>query len=297
MAVKAVDPATAASTSSIFASLKPNPVSQLQPGEVLIGQEMAKNLDLRMGDTVAISFMRLDLGLSGLQPKVMGFKVAGIFKSQIAEYDKGWAFIHIADSQSVAGSQEAEYVEVRTRSVDAIDRVKTEALGRLNQEHRRGFMAQDLRDTNKPLFEALRFEKVIFACLLSLIVVIAATNIISSLGMLVIEKRRDLGVLLSLGASPLNVRRIFILHGIRIGAVGTLVGLGISVPACIVLDLTHFFRLPKSLYDFITYIPFRVHVLDLIIIAVFPVLVAWLAAWYPARRAAAVDPVDALRAE
>jgi lipoprotein-releasing system permease protein len=297
VAVKAVDPATAHSTSSIFDSAQPVPVERLQPGEVIIGKDLADNLNLHPGDTVAVSFMRLELGLSGLQPKMMAFKVASIFNSRNSEYDKNWAFIHIADAQAVADSTEAEFIEVRTKGVDSIDAVKSSVLRRLNQDGHGGFLAQDLRDTNRSLFAALVFEKWLFTGLLSLIVLISAFNIISSLVLLVTEKRRDLGVLLSLGATPDQVKRLFVLQGLRIGSIGTAWGLGLSIPLCLVLDTYKIIRLPKALYDFITYVPFRLHILDVAVAIVFPVFVAWLAAWYPSRRAAMVDPVDALRAE
>jgi lipoprotein-releasing system permease protein len=295
--LKAVDPASAHGTSSIFDSLRPIPVEQLKEGEILIGQELARNLGLRVGDPVAVVFLRMDLGLSGLQPKMAGFKVAGIFNSHISEYDKSWAFIHILDAERLAGTDQAEMIEVRARSVDAIDEVKPAVLAALNGKGPGPYFAQDLRDTNRALFAALRVEKWIFGAILALIVLIAAFNIVGSLVLLVTEKRRDLGVFLALGATPRQIQRLFELQGLRIGAVGTAWGLGLSVPFCLVADRYRLIKLPPAVYDFITFVPFRLHVLDLALVAVFPLLVAWGASRYPARRAASVDPVDALRAD
>ena len=106
--LKAVDPASAHGTSSIFDSVKPIPVEQLKEGEILIGQELARNLGIRVGDQVGVVFLRMDLGLSGLQPKMAGFRVAGTFYSHIGEYDKSWAFIHINDAMRLAGTDQAE---------------------------------------------------------------------------------------------------------------------------------------------------------------------------------------------
>jgi len=295
--LKAVDPASAHGTSSIFDSLKPLPVERLQEGEILIGQELARNLGLRVGDSVAVVFLRMDLGLSGLQPKMAGFKVAGTFNSHIGEYDKNWAFIHILDAERLAGSDQAEMIEVRAGSVDAIDQVKPAVLRQLNGSGPGPFFAQDLRDTNRALFAALRVEKWIFGAILALIVLIAAFNIVGSLVLLVTEKRRDLGVFLALGATPRQIQRLFELQGLRIGAVGTAWGLGLSVPFCLVADHYRLLKLPAAVYDFITFVPFRLNVLDLALVAAFPLLVAWGASRYPARRAASVDPVDALRAD
>ncbi len=106
--LKAVDPASAHGTSSIFDSLKPITVEQLKEGDILIGQELARNLGIHVGDQVGVVFLRMDLGLSGLQPKMAGFRVAGTFYSHIGEYDKSWAFIHINDAMRLAGTDQAE---------------------------------------------------------------------------------------------------------------------------------------------------------------------------------------------
>jgi len=295
--VKAVDPKSAHATSSIFDSLQPAPVEQLKPGEILIGRDLQRSLELRVGDEVAISFMRLDLGLAGLQPRMMAFQVAGVFESHISTYDKGWAFIHIEDAKRMANTDQAMLIEVRTKGVDAIDEVKSAVLATLNKNTYGPFRASDLRENNRPLFAALKVEKMVFGIILGFIVLIAAFNIVASLVLLITEKRRDLGVLLSLGATPKQIQRLFELQGIRIGAVGTAWGLGVSVPFCLIADRFKLVRLPAAVYDFITYMPFRLKFMDLLLVAIFPLLVAWWASRYPAKRASRVDPVDALRAE
>jgi lipoprotein-releasing system permease protein len=295
--LKAVDPASAHGTSSIFDSVKPITVEQLKEGDILIGQELARNLGIHVGDQVGVVFLRMDLGLSGLQPKMASFRVAGTFYSHIGEYDKSWAFIHINDAMRLAGTDQAELIEVRAKSVDAIDQVKPAVLAALNGNGPGPFFAQDLRDTNRALFAALRVEKWIFGAVLALIVLIAAFNIVGSLVLLVTEKRRDLGVFLALGATPHQVQRLFEMQGLRIGAVGTLWGLGVSVPFCLLADHYRLIKLPSAVYDFITFVPFRLNLFDLSLVAAFPLLVAWLASRYPAKRAARVDPVEALRAD
>ncbi|WP_306591155.1 ABC transporter permease [Geothrix sp. 21YS21S-4] len=292
--VKAVDPATAEGTSSIFDSLKPTPIRQLREGEIILGQELAQRLGLRIGDTAALAVFRLELGLGGQQPKLAAFRVAGTFYSHSSEYDKSWAFIHLADAMRLARSEgRAEMIEVRADSIDAIETVKPRVIEALGP----AFHATDLRESNKALFAALTVEKWAFAAVLSLIVLVAAFNIVASLVLLVTEKRRDLGVLLALGATPKQIQRLFELQGLRIGAVGTAWGLGLSVPLCLVLDRFRLVKLPAAVYDFITYMPFRLKLLDVLLVGALPLLVSWLAARYPAKKAAALDPVDALRAE
>jgi len=298
VAVKAIEPGTAHGTSSIFDSLQPKPVEQMQEGELLVGRELAKSIGLRLGDTVGIAFMRPDLGLSGLQPRMVAFKIAGLFESHISEYDQRWVFIHLADAKRLAQTEQAEFIEVRASSVDAIDTVKSAAMRALNGEANKGpYLATDLRDINRALFSALKFQKLLFAIILAFIVVLAAFNIVAILVLFITEKRRDLGVLLALGATPRQVQRIFELQGVRICAVGTAWGMGLAVPACWIADRWKLIKLPPALYDFITYVPFKLSIFDLVIVAVFPLLVAWAAARYPARRAAKLNPVDALRAE
>jgi lipoprotein-releasing system permease protein len=297
VAVKGIDPATAHGTSSIFDSLQPMPVERMQEGELLVGRELARNIGLRLGDNVGIAFMRPELGLSGIQPRMMGFKVAGIFDSHISEYDQRWVFIHLEDAKRLAQTSQAEFIEVRASSVDAIETVKPAALSALNGEAKRLYMATDLRDANRSLFSALKFQKLLFAIILAFIVVLAAFNIVAILVLFIAEKRRDLGVLLALGATPRQIQRIFELQGVRICAVGTAWGMGLAVPACWILDRWKLVKLPPALYDFITYVPFKLSVWDLAAVAIFPLLVAWAASRYPARRAAELNPVDALRAE
>ena len=292
--IKAVDPATAHKTSSIFDSMQPTPIQQLQEGEIVLGKELAQRMGLRVGDNVAAVFFRMELSLGGQQPKFATYRVAGTFHSHSSEYDKAWAFIHLADATRLARSNgQAEMIEVRASSIEAIDEVKPRVMAALGS----AYQATDLRESNKALFASLTVEKWAFATILSLIVLVAAFNIISSLVLLVTEKRRDLGVLLALGATPKQIQRLFELQGLRIGAVGTAWGLGTSIPLCLVLDHFKLLKLPAAVYDFITYMPFRLKLLDLVLVAVFPLLVSWLAARYPARKAAALDPVDALRAE
>jgi len=291
--VVGIDPATARQTSSILEQVRPVPVEQLKEGEILLGAGVADAAQIPVGATVAVIFVRLDVGLSGFQPRLMAFRVAGTFQSHISEYDKNWAYIHIEDAKRIAASEQAEMIGVRTRDFQSIDTVKGAVLKTLGG----AYLTHDLREQNRQLFSALRLEKWIASALLSLIVLVSAFNIVASLVILVTEKRRDLGVLLALGATPRQVARIFELQGIRIAAVGTAWGMAVAIPFCFVADHFKLIKLPEAVYDFLTYLPLKMAVGDLVIVAIFPMLVAWLASRYPARRASSVDPVNALRAE
>lgn len=297
LVIKAVDPQSAHSTSSIFDSLNPVNIEQLKEGEILIGSELAKNINAQIGDLVTAVFLRMELGLYGLQPKMANFKIAGLFQSNISEYDSHWAFIHIKDAMKLANSDQAEMIEIRTFNVDTITQVKLAVLNILNNKNTQLFFAQDLRDTNKALFAALRVEKWIFGVIFAFIVIIAMFNTIGTLTLLVTEKRKDLGILLTLGATPKQIQHIFEFQGLYIGALGTALGLGFAIPFCIIANHYQLVKLPMSVYDFITFIPFHLNTLDIILIAIFPLVISWVASRYPAKHAARLDPIKAIKSD
>lgn len=291
--VVGIDPSTARQTSSILEQVRPTPVEQLKEGEILLGKGVADAAQIPLGAQVAVIFVRLDVGLSGFQPRLMAFRVVGTFESHISEYDKNWAYIHIDDAKRIAATDQAEMIGVRTQDFKSIDAVKASVLKSLGG----AFMTHDLREQNRQLFSAMRLEKWIASALLSLIVLVSAFNIVASLVILVTEKRRDLGALLALGATPRQIERIFELQGLRIAAVGTAWGMAVAIPFCLIADRFKLIMLPEAVYDFLTYLPLKLALGDLCLVAVFPMAVAWLASRYPARRASSVDPVNALRAE
>jgi len=297
LVVKGIEPVTAHKTSSIFDSLYPISIEQLNCGEIIIGKDLADILNIKIGDQVATLFLRVNKETKELQPKMANFRVAGLFRSNISEYDKHWSFIHIKDAMRLAKSSQAEMIEVRTKDIDSIEQVKLSVMSKLNTSNSSMFFAQDLRDTNKALFAALRVEKWIFVAILSFIVIIAAFNIIGSLTLLVTEKRRDIGLLLTLGTTPKQVQRMFELQGLYIGAMGTIWGLCLSIPFCMLANKYQLIKLPAAVYDFITFVPFRIYPFDIALIAIFPLIVAWIASKYPSRHAANINLINVLRAE
>lgn len=289
--IKGVDPASAEMTSTIFSSLKPYSVSRLEEGEILIGQQLAERLGLKVGSEISVAYFRLSLGPSGSQPKVGAYRVAGIFTSHIGEFDRSWAFIHLNDAMRLAKTQRAEMIDVRTRSTDEITDIKSAVLQSIGAQ----YVASDLRDTNRALFAALRVEKWLFTSLIGIIVCIAVFNIVASLILLVTEKKRDLGVLLALGATPEQIEGAFARQGLQMGLRGTAWGLIFAIPFCYFADHYRWIPLPSAVYDFITYVPFRLHFEDVLIAILFPLSVSWLASKYPARVAARLHPIDSMR--
>lgn len=291
----AVDPATAGPTTSMFDHLQPIRIQDLKEGEIVMGEEAARRVHAQVGDTLALTFGRLDMGLGGTMPRTKAVRLAGTFRCGISTYDQSWAYMHLEDANALADSSEAGMVVVRTRSLDDIDGVKAAATRSLDPETTQLI---DLREgSNRELFAAMKVQKWVFTAILSLLVVVAAFNIVACLVTLVAEKRRDLGVLLSLGATPDQVERIFTGLAMRLALRGVLWGLGLGIPMCLIADHFKLVKLPAAVFDFITYLPFRLQVLDVVLVTAFPFLIAWIAARFPARRAAATDPVEALRAD
>jgi lipoprotein-releasing system permease protein len=257
----------------------------------VIGQQLAERLGLTVGSEISVAYFRLSLGPTGSQPKVAAYRIAGIFRSDIGEFDRSWAFIHLNDAMRLARTQQAEMIDVRTRSTDDITDIKSAVLKKIGGQ----FVASDLRDTNRALFSALRVEKWLFTSLIGVIVCIAVFNIVASLILLVTEKKRDLGVLLALGATPKQIEGAFARQGLHMGLRGTAGGLLFALPFCYLADRYRWIPLPSAVYDFITYVPFRLHVTDILIAILFPLSVSWLASKYPARVAARLHPIDSMR--
>jgi lipoprotein-releasing system permease protein len=191
----------------------------------------------------------------------------------------------------LAKTQRAEMIDVRTRSTDEITDIKSAVLQSIGAQ----YVASDLRDTNRALFAALRVEKWLFTSLIGIIVCIAVFNIVASLILLVTEKKRDLGVLLALGATPEQIEGAFARQGLQMGLRGTAWGLIVAIPFCYFADHYRWIPLPSAVYDFITYVPFRLHFTDVLIAILFPLGVSWLASKYPARVAARLHPIDSMR--
>ncbi len=293
-----VEPSTVHGTTSIFDSLKPIPIEKLQEGEIVLGVEAAERYGLKVGGEAVLTFTRETLSLAGSVPTTAVFKVVGLFHCRISEYDRGWCYLHLNDLNRIAETENAGYIGVRAKDIPKIDEVKTRILLALGQKDQKGlYQLPDLRESNRMMFSALKVLKWVYTAIFSLILLVAMFNIVASLVLLITEKRRDVGVLLSLGCTPAQIQRSFELQGLRIAAMGTAWGLGIGIPFCLICDHFKLIQLPTSVIDFITYLPVRMAFFDLMVVILFPLAVAWVASRYPARRAASVDPVDALRAE
>lgn len=260
---------------------------------LLIGHELARQLGVFAGDTVLITSPQGRLTPFGLVPRHRSFEVAGVFESGFWDFDAGWVFTRLDVTQELFGLPgRVSVLELRLTDVYAADAISRQADALAGK----GFATATWMELNKSLFRALRLEKLVTALIIGLIVFVAGLNILILLVMLVLEKRRDIAVLLSLGARTAQVQRIFISHGVAIGALGTLLGLGLGYGLAEAGQRWELFPLDPQLYG-IAAVPFRTHWLDGLAIAAVALLISFAATIYPARRATRILPAEVLRYE
>jgi lipoprotein-releasing system permease protein len=219
------------------------------------------------------------------------FKVAGLFTSGMYEYDGSLAYVALPEAQRLLRMGGAVTgIELRVDDIyraGKIGRSISDALGF-------PYWTRDWMQMNRNLFSALKLEKTVMFIILVLIVLVAAFNIASTLIMMVMEKTRDIAILKTMGATNKSIRRIFVFNGMIIGAVGTALGVALGFLACFLLDRYKFIELPGDVY-YITTLPVRLEFLDAALIAVAALVICFLATLYPARQAARMDPVEAIR--
>lgn len=260
---------------------------------LVIGYQLANELGVFAGDTVLITSPQGHLTPFGLVPRYRSFQVVGVYESGFWDFDAGWAFTRLDVTQELFGlGDTVSILELRLANVydaEAISESAAELAGE-------SFVATPWMELHKSLFRALRLEKLVTALFIGLIIFVAGLNILILLVMLVIEKRRDIAVLLSLGARRAQIQRIFILHGVAIGILGTLGGLALGYAVAIIGDRYKHFPLDPQVYG-IDHVPFSVHWMDGIVIAAVALAISLAATIYPARRATRVLPVEVLRYE
>jgi lipoprotein-releasing system permease protein len=259
---------------------------------IVIGQDMAETLGAKVGDGVLVTSPQGELTPLGLVPRYQRFLVVGIFKSGFYQYDSSYAFTRLVDAQKLFS--EPDLISVISFKVD--DLYHADKVGRVIEAMAGpGFQATNWMEQNRELFRALKLEQIVTFIILALIVCVAALNILIALTMMVMEKTRDIAVLMSFGVRAEQVRRIFLLQGLLISLIGTVLGLilgyGLSW-----LGGHYRFPLDASVYS-IDYLPFAPRVRDAVIVAAVSLGVSLIATLYPSGSAAKVLPAEALRYE
>ena len=261
---------------------------------VLLGRDLASTLGVGVGDVVSVTSPNGRLSPYGMVPSIKKFRVAGTVYTGLYEFDAQWAYIPLAVAQRLftEGKDSASLVEVRVDDIYAVRDVAPRLVAALGE----GYLTTDWIMMNQSLFSALWLEKVAIGITIGLIVMVAALNIVATLILLVMEKHKDIAILVSMGASRGAVTRIFMLQGTVIGAAGTFTGAVLGWGLCRILDHYKLIRVPVDVYQ-ISYVPFTLLPLDAVTVIVGAVLICFLATIHPARGASRLDPAEALRYE
>jgi lipoprotein-releasing system permease protein len=265
---------------------------------IILGKDMADEIGATVGSVVLVTSPQGELTPFGMVPKYIRFHVAGIFNSGFYDYDSSWAFIRLADAQQLFGL--GDVVSVIQFKLDDIylagdvARQLEQAANLFSGSH--GFMATSWMEQNKPLFRALRLERVVTFITIGLIVFVAALNILISLIMMVMEKTKDIAVLMSLGTKKRQIRRVFIAQGVLIGVIGTAIGLVLGYAISWAGGHYHFISLSPEVYS-IDYVPFAPRLTDGVIVALVSIGISFVATIYPSWSAARILPAEALRYE
>jgi lipoprotein-releasing system permease protein len=260
---------------------------------IVLGKTMADDLGATVGSVVLVVSPQGELTPFGLVPKYTRFRVVGIFNSGFYDYDSSWAFASLYDAQQLEGL--GDVVTVLEFKIDDIYKAGTvgDALEKVAGD---GFMSTNWMEQNKAIFRALQLERRFTFIVISLIVFVAALNILISLIMMVMEKTRDIAVLMSMGTRKSQVRRIFIAQGLLIGVIGTAIGLVLGYLLCWIGGHNNLLYLSPEVYS-IDHVPFAPRVMDGVLVALVAIGISFVATIYPSWSAAKILPAEALRYE
>jgi lipoprotein-releasing system permease protein len=268
-----------------------NRVAAMPP--IILGKDMADNLGATVGSVVLVTSPQGELTPFGMVPKYSRFRVVGIFNSGFYDYDSSWAFTRLSDAQRLFGL--GDLISVIEFKVDDIYQAG-EVSHQLEEAAGKGFMTTNWMEQNQALFHALRLERLVTFITIGLIVFVAALNILISLIMMVMEKTKDIAVLMSMGTRKSQVRNIFIAQGVLIGVIGTAIGLLLGYAISYAGGHYHIISLSPEVYS-IDYVPFAPRLMDGLLVAIVAIGVSFIATLYPSWSAGRTLPAEALRYE
>jgi lipoprotein-releasing system permease protein len=301
--VRGVDPALEPSVSEMTKHIKQGRLDDLRAGEfnILLGADLANKLGVMQGDQVTLFVPRINVSPAGAMPTSKRFNVAGIFSVGMFEYDSALALVHMQDAQKLYRmGQSVTGVQLKLQDMDRAMSVARELAVELGG----GFSISDWTRRHGNLFKAVRTEKIMMFLILCLILTVAAFNLISTLVVTVSQKRADIAILRTMGASPGTIMRIFMVQGTLIGWIGTLLGVLIGLLIALNIEklvpwierILGFEAMPADVY-YISQLPSQVNASDVALVALVSIAFSLLATIYPAWRASRTQPAEALRYE
>ena len=297
--LRGIDPQAASEALSLERDMVRGDLRDLRakgdPPPILLGDELASRLGLSLGDTLHMMSPSGQKSAAGFSPKIMSFRLAGVFDTGMYEYDSSLAYVSIPAAQEVLGFERdlVTGLEVRLSDVYAAKEVARDIEGTVSDEP---LSARTWMEMNRELFSALKLEKTAMGVILLIMIMVGSFSIVTTLIMLVMEKKQDIAVLMSLGAKPGNIKRVFIYQGTLIGAIGTAAGYGLGLGLTYCLEKYQFIQLPKDIY-YLDHLPIQLAATDLTWIGIAALTLCFLATLYPASRAAKLEPASVLRYE
>jgi lipoprotein-releasing system permease protein len=297
--LRGVDPDTAASVLGGLNKMTRGAVANLRdtqglPG-IIIGEALADKLHVDVGSRVNLMAPSGQQSSAGFSPRIQSFRVVGLFSIGLGDYDLALSFVNLDMARHVLGWTEKTVsgIEVAVTDVYRVGDIMQRALAAAGEP---SLFASTWMDMNANLFAALKLEKSAMAIILTLVVLVGSFSIVTALVMLVMEKTRDIAVMMSLGATTAMIRGIFMAQGVIIGLIGSSLGFALGLGACFLLKKYKFIELPKGVYS-LDYLPVLLEWSDIVLTGCCAMLLCFLATLYPARQAARLEPVDALRRE
>jgi lipoprotein-releasing system permease protein len=296
--LKGIDPTREKTVTDLTSSLDSEALKALNDSNqdrdpIVLGVDLANTLHAQSGEIVTLVSPEALLTPLGLMPKFKKLRIVGTFQSGMYEYDQNWALVSMKTAQRLFSlGDSVTLIEARIKNIHDATKVSDQLQKQLGSR----FLVDNWINQNRSLFSAMKLEKIMLFITITLIVLVAAFNVVSTLIMTVLDKHKDIAVLMSMGATTKQIMRIFMIQGVLIGIAGTFIGALLGIVTSWVMDHYKIIQLPLDVY-FIPYLPFHLRTEDIFMITGTALLISFLSTLYPAIRASRINPTEALRYE